>query len=140
MVSISFALFTLLFSFSGGSHTFSKYKTDSIHLSLGQLESIVQQPINNASLVHFNDTVYWQVITNSNRKDLMNEMKAPAPVIVYVNSLIGKILENGEKAMNWAGKAARDASTMFWAAGQIVMVAVGFALYFRMRKRRAAKP
>jgi len=36
--------------------------------------------------------------------------------------------------MDWGGKAVRDASTMFWAVIQVLMVAVGLILYFRFRK------
>jgi hypothetical protein len=39
--------------------------------------------------------------------------------------------------MDWGGKTARDASTMFWAAMQVTMVAVGLILYFRVRRRRS---
>jgi hypothetical protein len=35
--------------------------------------------------------------------------------------------------MDWAGKKARDASTMVWAAMQVLMVAVGLILWWRAR-------
>lgn len=38
--------------------------------------------------------------------------------------------------MDFAGKEWRDFSTMFWAMAQIVMVAVGLVLYFKIRKRK----
>lgn len=37
--------------------------------------------------------------------------------------------------MDFAGKPARDFSTMFWAAMQIVMVSVGLYYYFSKRKK-----
>jgi hypothetical protein len=41
--------------------------------------------------------------------------------------------------MDWGGKTVRDVSTMFWAAMQVTMVAVGLILYFRTRRRRRSK-
>ena len=38
--------------------------------------------------------------------------------------------------MDFAGKAWRDFSTMFWAAMQVAMVAIGMVLYLRYRKRQ----
>lgn len=40
--------------------------------------------------------------------------------------------------MDFAGKTWRDFSTMFWAMAQIVMVAIGLTLYFKMRRRKKA--
>jgi len=37
--------------------------------------------------------------------------------------------------MDWAGKEARDASTMVWAFMQIVMIVIGLTLWFKMRRR-----
>lgn len=36
--------------------------------------------------------------------------------------------------MDWGGKTVRDASTMFWALAQVVMVVIGLLLFFRFRK------
>ena len=36
--------------------------------------------------------------------------------------------------MDWGGKTVRDASTMFWAFAQVVMVVAGLLLFFRFRK------
>ena len=38
--------------------------------------------------------------------------------------------------MDFAGKEWRDFSTMFWAMAQIMLVAVGFMLYFKSRKKK----
>ena len=38
--------------------------------------------------------------------------------------------------MDFAGKEWRDFSTMFWAMAQIMLVVVGFMLYFKSRKKR----
>jgi len=38
--------------------------------------------------------------------------------------------------LGWAGKGWKDASTMFWAMAQVVMVVVGLVLYVRWRKKR----
>jgi hypothetical protein len=38
--------------------------------------------------------------------------------------------------LGWAGKSVKDFSTMFWAAAQIALVAVGLILYFKWRERR----
>ncbi|MFT3823030.1 MAG: PepSY domain-containing protein [Chitinophagaceae bacterium] len=41
--------------------------------------------------------------------------------------------------MDWGGKTVRDISTMFWAFIQIIMVAIGLMLYFKWRKKTAAR-
>jgi len=38
--------------------------------------------------------------------------------------------------MDFAGKEWRDFSTMFWAMAQIMLVVVGFMLYFKSRKKK----
>ena len=38
--------------------------------------------------------------------------------------------------MDFAGKEWRDFSTMFWAMAQIMVVVVGFTLYFKSRKKK----
>ena len=38
--------------------------------------------------------------------------------------------------MDFAGKTGRDISTMVWAAAQVLVVAVGLALFFKMRRKR----
>jgi hypothetical protein len=38
--------------------------------------------------------------------------------------------------MDFAGKQWRDFSTMFWAMAQIMLVVVGFMLYFKSRKKK----
>jgi PepSY-associated TM region len=38
--------------------------------------------------------------------------------------------------LGWAGKSVKDASTMFWAAAQLVMVFLGLTLYFAWRRRQ----
>ncbi|HEY4062085.1 MAG TPA: hypothetical protein VGM30_09305 [Puia sp.] len=37
--------------------------------------------------------------------------------------------------MGWGGKGLKDASTMFWAAAQILLVLLGLILYFKFRKK-----
>jgi hypothetical protein len=37
--------------------------------------------------------------------------------------------------MDWGGKMARDASTMFWAFVQVVMIVIGLALWWRARSK-----
>lgn len=41
--------------------------------------------------------------------------------------------------MDFAGKEWRDFSTMFWALAQIMLVLVGFILYFKSRKKKISK-
>ena len=36
--------------------------------------------------------------------------------------------------MDWGGKKVRDASTIWWASLQVILVLVGLFLYFRLRK------
>jgi hypothetical protein len=38
--------------------------------------------------------------------------------------------------MDFAGKQWRDFSTMFWAMAQIMLVVVGFMLFFKSRKKK----
>jgi hypothetical protein len=38
--------------------------------------------------------------------------------------------------LSWAGKSVKDASTMFWAATQVLMVLLGLILYLAYRKRQ----
>lgn len=41
--------------------------------------------------------------------------------------------------MDWGGKKVRDASTMFWALLQVLMVCIGLILYFGYRRREKKK-
>jgi hypothetical protein len=41
--------------------------------------------------------------------------------------------------MGWGGKTAKDASTLFWAFMQILLIVLGLILYFKYRKRTGKK-
>ena len=120
ITSISIALFTLMFSFSGAYHAFSKlnpekadfpitvpaYNSAQVNLSFGKLQAAVKQPITNVSLVNINNQAYWQVnaaarFSKQNkpvaeRKDLMKDKTVPPPSAIYVNCSDFSILPDGE--------------------------------------------
>lgn len=118
--SIFISLFTLLFSFSGGFHAFSKFKEDirdqffivnnfavsTLHFNFAQLQSDVKQPISNVNLVSINNVNYWQVTTKAigkkptsapKGKDMMKDMSVPPPSNFYFNIIDGSLLPEGEK-------------------------------------------
>ncbi len=118
--SVFISLFTLLFSFSGGFHAFSKFKEDvrdkyfiqnnfavnQINFNFSQLKSVAKQPITNINLVRINGSNYWQVTTNSTSKkpttslkgkDMMKDMSVPPPSNIYISTNKGSVLIDGEK-------------------------------------------
>lgn len=114
-VSIVAALFTLMFTFSGGYHALSKLQDDTrdayyarqsfastnVHFNLPQITAAVQQPITNISLVRMNGKDYWQVFQqaaqpSNNAKDLMKNMQVQAAPVSYVAVDDGHMLPDGE--------------------------------------------
>ena len=111
--SIIAVLFTLMFTFSGCYHAFSKigaeektvqtvqhaFATADIHFELHKLQSIVKKPIINIGLASINGKTYWQVYQQSakskQKKDLMKDMSATVPVCTYVDAKDYSILNNG---------------------------------------------
>jgi hypothetical protein len=118
--SISIALFTLMFTFSGAYHALEKvlpkkdtidvtatvFASTNLHLSLSQLQQIVHAPIANIAIVGINGQAYWQVNTkkkfqakNEGKKpvgDLMKAKVVPPPSAIYINTANNSVLQNGE--------------------------------------------
>lgn len=109
-----------MFTFSGCYHAFSKLKTDTrdqylvqhqyatanIDFNFNRLQAVAQKPIYNVGLVTMDTSVYWQVNVKEvakktaalkQPKDLIKEMAAPAPVVVYINAASWQVLPEGEK-------------------------------------------
>lgn len=128
--AIVFSLFTMMFTFSGCFHAFSKLKDDTrdqyfvqnnyavsdFNFDFGQLKSVVQKPIYNIGLVRMDNENYWQVYLKetspgaapvNKQKYLMKAMAAPAPAVAYVNTRSLQVLPEGEK------KYARYLATVF---------------------------
>lgn len=107
-------VFTLMFTFSGCYHAFSKlgapektvetvhhaFASADIRFDLHRLQSIVKKPIANIGIVYIDGKIYWQVYQLSatkQKKDLMKEMSATAPVCTYINATDYSILANGDE-------------------------------------------
>ncbi|WP_158800437.1 PepSY domain-containing protein [Pedobacter sp. L105] len=110
------SLFTLMFTFSGFYHAFSKlggeekemksvihgFAASSINLDLNKLQTIVKKPITNIGLVQFDGKTYWQVYLQSDQKshkskDLMKTMSADAALVTYINAADFSVLKNGDE-------------------------------------------
>ena len=120
ITSISIALFTLMFTFSGAFHAFSKlnpekkiyaikepsFNAGQLDLSFEKLLKAVKKPITNISLVGIDNQLYWQVSTAlkfskpnkpvSARSDLMKDKQVSPPDAIYVNSNDYSLLPDGE--------------------------------------------
>jgi hypothetical protein len=117
--SISIALFTLMFTFSGAYHAFNKilpskensstttsFASEQLNLSIAKLQQIVQVPIANVSIVIINGQSYWQVNTKKTFQaktdakkpsgDLMKAKVVPPPSAIYINTINNRLLQNGE--------------------------------------------
>ncbi|MBW4889403.1 PepSY domain-containing protein [Mucilaginibacter sp. HMF5004] len=110
------SVFTLMFTFSGCYHAFSKlniqpkemqcvtnsFAVSDISFDLNKLQSIVKKPVSNIGLTRLNGITYWQVYlksdkNQSNSKDLMKDMGAAAAAVVYVNADNSSVLNNGDQ-------------------------------------------
>jgi hypothetical protein len=113
------ALFTLMFSFSGAYHAFSKlndnrhadiranvfYRTDSVYFNLGVLQQLVKDSIVNMSLASIDGKTYWRVQVQSQKmhpaiqqpKDLMKATGVSMPAVTYISTSDQSILTNGEE-------------------------------------------
>jgi hypothetical protein len=99
------SLFTLMFTFSGCYHAFSKlgieekevksvqhsFAVSAIDFDLNRLRAIGKKPVTNISLVQLDDKTYWQVYLQSAKKDhkskdLMKDMSAEAAAVTYINA------------------------------------------------------
>jgi len=111
--SIVIVLFTLMFTFSGFYHAFSKFKDDtrdkffvtnsflssSNQLNINKLFTVIHKPVINISLIKMYNAWYWQVTTksNSNSKDLMKEMSVNKPSVEYLNTTDLSVIPDGDK-------------------------------------------
>ncbi|MES2426106.1 MAG: PepSY domain-containing protein [Bacteroidota bacterium] len=110
------SLFTLMFTFSGCYHAFSKlggdekevrgivngFASSNINLDLSKLHSIVKKPITNIGLVQLDGKSYWQVYLQSNKKshkskDLMKDLSVDAAMVTYINAVDYTVLPNGDE-------------------------------------------
>ncbi|KAI9449424.1 hypothetical protein F5148DRAFT_1291548 [Russula earlei] len=105
--AVVIALFTLLFTFSGGYHALSKLTNTPGNASSGK-------PILNASLVHIHQAVYWQVTIRATNTaatqphtDLMKDKQVPVPERVYINTDSDDSLPQGD------AQYARYLATLF---------------------------
>lgn len=110
------SLFTLMFTFSGCYHAFSKlslkekivvsvqhsFAAAAADLDLGRLHQMVKRPICNIGLVQFGGKAYWQVYLQSGRKsskshDLMKDMSADAGTVIYIDAANYAMLPHGDE-------------------------------------------
>lgn len=114
-VSIVACLFTLLWTFSGSYHAFSKFSddtrdryfinnsfvSDSVVFDPARIQRVVQQPVSNASLIKMDGKVYWQVYAEAVRPaspiDLMKDGKVTLPTILYIDTADYSILPDGDR-------------------------------------------
>lgn len=121
ITSISFVLFTFMFTFSGLYHLIQRLPEDTRHkyydehwfrvsqtgLNLQDIISVVKKPVTNISLVHMKGESYWQVQTllGKNKKEgrskhnhpMQNQQAVPSATI-YVSVTDKQLLPNGETA------------------------------------------
>ncbi|HEY4335689.1 MAG TPA: hypothetical protein VGM89_07320 [Puia sp.] len=81
----------------------------------------------------------WRVETGGPGHERMyvetcsGELAARVDAAVYAEGYSFSVFHK-HHFMDWGGKKVRDASTIFWAAMQILLVAVGLLFFFRSRK------
>lgn len=104
ITSIVFALFTLMFAFSGAFHALEKLKKDTrneffktqkisfdkLTPNLMRLQEIIKTELYNVSLIEFNNDYYWQVYTKQKSKKI-NSLKT-----VYVKLSDYSLLPEGD--------------------------------------------
>ncbi|GAA4300266.1 hypothetical protein [Compostibacter hankyongensis] len=117
-VAVTVSLFTLMFTFSGGYHALSKlkddntdsffvrhqYTTGAMDFDFRALQSAVQDPITDVSLVRLDSgSSFWRVVslpagrTITGSKDLMKSEAAPLPEITYISTADHSVLRGGER-------------------------------------------
>lgn len=120
--SVTAALFTLLFTVSGGYHAFEKLQPDTRHTyeaghrfaAAGatphwqRLQEAVGagRSITNVSLVQMNEGLYWQVFSTrvaaretaaAGSNDLMKSKRVPPPSTLYVATTDYQVMKDGEQ-------------------------------------------
>ncbi|MCU0335392.1 MAG: hypothetical protein MUF62_10165, partial [Chitinophagaceae bacterium] len=119
-----FALFTLLFTFSGAFHAFEKLEPDTrdrffmrqtvatrdIDMNWAALYAAIDtgRQLTNVKPVKMGNQLLWQLYSSprqmggraaeaSKKKDLMKSMEVPPPTTVYFNADLKQLLPNGEE-------------------------------------------
>jgi len=117
-VSITAALFTLMFSFSGAFHAIEKTEPDSRYdyynnqmIGTAQLQFAMNQVFNNPdikisnlSVVKIHDSIYWRFIkpeeqqkkTSDNKPQWSKDKKTSMPAALYFHDVSGQNFPNGE--------------------------------------------
>lgn len=114
--AIAVALFTLMFTFSGAYHAFSKFSDDDrasyfvnpvfhttvVRLDIASLQAGVQAPLTQAGIISMNGRAYWRVqaastIHSNMPKDMMKTVMAPVPDTRYISLDNGSVLPHGEE-------------------------------------------
>jgi uncharacterized ParB-like nuclease family protein len=131
--AVTASLFTLMFTFSGCYHAFSKlggeekeekrvqhsFASADLNLDLIRLSGIVKGPVANIGLVQLDGKTYWQVYLKSSKaseksKDLMKDLSADAAAVIYVNAADYTELRHGDElyakslAMQLSGHGKKD--------------------------------
>jgi hypothetical protein len=112
------AAFTLLWSFSGAYHAFSKFTPDtrdayfvrnsfpaSLNFDFSRLQQIVQQPVSDISLVKMDNATWWRVTTLSKHQhhtdmaamDMMKATNVAMPAVTFINTADYAVLPKGEE-------------------------------------------
>ncbi|HVU54802.1 MAG TPA: PepSY domain-containing protein [Puia sp.] len=112
--AITASLFTLLWTFSGSYHAFSKFSDDvrdnyamnarlgagATDFDLAKLQAVCTRPVVNISMVVMAGEPYWQASMLPERvdqhKDLMKEQKAALPPVAYVRARDYTALKDGD--------------------------------------------
>lgn len=114
--AITASLFTLMFTFSGCYHAFSKLgakekevrsvqqgiASGAISFDLKKLQGIAKKPVSNIGLVQLAGKNCWQLYLQPGKnkhqhKDLMKDMSAEATPVVYVDADTYSVLQNGDE-------------------------------------------
>lgn len=115
ITAIVAALFTLMWTFSGSFHAFSKFRddvrdryfvsthfaADKVDCNWARLQSVCPQPVMNISMVEMDRAAYWRVAMMPEKvavhKDLMKDARAALPPVVYVSTADYSVLSDGDK-------------------------------------------
>lgn len=109
------ALFTLMWTFSGSFHAFSKFRDDvrdrysvathfasgATDFDLARLQSVCPRPVMNISLAEMDGARYWRVAMLPEKvaahKDMMKDRRVALPPVAYVRTSDYLVLPDGDK-------------------------------------------
>jgi hypothetical protein len=112
--AIMASLFTLLWTFSGSYHAFSKFRddvrdryamntrlgADAAAFDLSKLQAACTRPVINVSMAAMGGELYWRVSMLPERmaqhKDLMKDQRAALPPVAYIRARDYTVQENGD--------------------------------------------